>query len=116
MEKDVRYLIFIFFFIILVLIDSEKADIFSFGVVVWELITHETPWNKFNSVQVISKVAYENQRLVVPPSAPKILTSIIASCFKDEPSERPTFQSLQKLLEEMKMDFRNQEEKENEEN
>lgn len=73
---------------------SEKADIYSFGVVVWELATNEIPWDEINAVQVISKVAYEHKHLQIPPSCPPSISKMITQCFHEKPAERPSFKEL----------------------
>ncbi|WZZ29887.1 hypothetical protein YC2023_013288 [Brassica napus] len=45
---------------------NEKSDIYSFGVVLWELATGKIPWETLNSMQVIGAVGFMNQRLEIP--------------------------------------------------
>jgi len=34
-------------------LSSEKCDVFSFGVILWELVTLQQPWRQLNPSQVI---------------------------------------------------------------
>ncbi|KAL6629406.1 hypothetical protein ACP70R_029171 [Stipagrostis hirtigluma subsp. patula] len=45
---------------------TEKCDIFSFGVIMWELCTLSRPWEGIPSVQVVYSVANEGARLEIP--------------------------------------------------
>jgi serine/threonine protein kinase len=45
---------------------TEKCDIFSLGVIMWELCTLSRPWEGIPSVQVVYNVANEGARLEIP--------------------------------------------------
>ncbi|KAL0393326.1 UNVERIFIED_CONTAM: putative serine/threonine-protein kinase SIS8 [Sesamum radiatum] len=60
---------------------DEKADVYSFGVILWELVTHKIPWDNLNSMQVIGAVGFMNQRLEIPKDVEPEWASIIESCW-----------------------------------
>ncbi|KAL3641884.1 hypothetical protein CASFOL_012699 [Castilleja foliolosa] len=80
---------------------DEKGDIYSYGVVLWELVTHKIPWDKLSSVQVIGAVGFMNQRLDIPDDVDPQWVSLIESCWQSEPQSRPSFQELMEKLKEM---------------
>ncbi|CAA0834266.1 PAS domain-containing protein tyrosine kinase family protein [Striga hermonthica] len=84
---------------------DEKADIYSFGVILWELATHKIPWETLNSVQVIGTVGFMNQRLDLPGEVDPHWNSIIESCWHSEPQCRPSFQELVEKLKELHRKF-----------
>ncbi|RWW22038.1 hypothetical protein BHE74_00016605 [Ensete ventricosum] len=45
---------------------TEKCDIFSLGVIMWELCTLNRPWEGIPPVQVVYAVANEGKRLDLP--------------------------------------------------
>ncbi|KAJ8499223.1 hypothetical protein OPV22_009775 [Ensete ventricosum] len=65
---------------------TEKCDIFSLGVIMWELCTLDRPWEGTPAVQVIYAVANEGTRLEIPEGP---LGKLISDCWA-EPQERPS--------------------------
>lgn len=80
---------------------DEKADVYSFGVILWELVTQKIPWENLNSMQVIGAVGFMNQRLEIPTDVDPQWASIIESCWLSEPQLRPSFQELMEKLREV---------------
>lgn len=69
---------------------SEKCDIFSLGVIMWELCTLNRPWEGVPPVQVVYAVANEGTRLEIPEGP---LGKLISDCWA-EPNERPSCQEI----------------------
>ncbi|WOG85077.1 hypothetical protein DCAR_0104264 [Daucus carota subsp. sativus] len=65
---------------------TEKCDIFSLGVIIWELYTLNRPWKGVPSAQVIYTVAHDGLRLEIPDGP---LGELIADCWA-EPDQRPS--------------------------
>ncbi|RDX69605.1 Serine/threonine-protein kinase EDR1, partial [Mucuna pruriens] len=45
---------------------NEKCDVYSFGVILWELTTTKIPWRGLNPMQVVGAVGFQNKRLEIP--------------------------------------------------
>ncbi|CAF2102851.1 BnaA05g30750D [Brassica napus] len=86
---------------------DEKSDIYSFGVVLWELATGKIPWETLNSMQVIGAVGFMNQRLEIPKDIDPRWISLIESCWHSDTKLRPTFQELMEELRDMQRNSRN---------
>ena len=79
---------------------STKSDVWSFGVVLFEMITHgQAPYADMTDEQVTDKVVNENYRIPFPKSCPERLYSMMLHCWKTDPISRPTFETLQWQLE-----------------
>ncbi|KAK6940253.1 Serine-threonine/tyrosine-protein kinase, catalytic domain, partial [Dillenia turbinata] len=81
---------------------NEKSDVYSFGVILWELVTMQQPWSGLSPAQVVGAVAFQNRRLAIPPNTSPVLSSLMESCWADDPLQRPSFaaivDTLKKLL------------------
>ncbi|KAG5240270.1 serine/threonine-protein kinase pakF [Salix suchowensis] len=77
---------------------DEKSDIYSYGVILWELSTEKIPWDNLNSMQVIGAVGFMDKRLDIPKDVDPQWASIIESCWHSDSRCRPTFQELLEKL------------------
>ncbi|XP_068992235.1 platelet-derived growth factor receptor alpha-like [Neodiprion pinetum] len=73
---------------------STKSDVWSFGVVLWELFSlARTPYPLIRPEDMCRKLA-EGYRMEKPPYAPKSIYQMMLRCWNAEPSERPSFEKL----------------------
>jgi serine/threonine protein kinase len=56
---------------------AESADMYSYGVVVWELCCRDVPYRGMHSLQAAVAVMNHTLTLDVPASAPPVLVSIM---------------------------------------
>lgn len=73
---------------------NEKCDIYSFGVILWELATLRLPWSGMNPMQVVGAVGFQNKRLEIPKELDPIVARIIWECWQTDPNLRPSFAQL----------------------
>lgn len=73
---------------------TEKSDVFSFGVILWELMTESIPWNNLNSLQVVGVVGFMDRRLEIPEHLDTRVSTIILDCWQSNPAIRPSFQDI----------------------
>jgi len=77
---------------------SEKVDVWSFGIVLWEILTCAVPYNNIDPVAVMWGVGKGSLTLPIPSSAPEGLKLLMNICWKQRPAERPSFQHIIKHL------------------
>ncbi len=71
---------------------NEKADVYSFGIVMWEILTFTEPFPHHTNVPgFVKAVAHEGERPVIPPGTPLSLVSLMQDCWKAQYDQRPTF-------------------------
>ncbi|KAI4311000.1 hypothetical protein MLD38_035938 [Melastoma candidum] len=73
---------------------NEKCDVYSFGVILWELATMKLPWSGMNPMQVVGAVGFQNRRLEIPEEVDPLVARIIFQCWQRDPNQRPSFASL----------------------
>lgn len=75
-----------------------KAEIYSFGIVLWEIATGKSPFEGCDSKKIYQLVAESRHREPVGEDCPSELQEIIDDCRAYEPSRRPSVKEILKRL------------------
>ncbi|MQM12255.1 hypothetical protein Taro_045170 [Colocasia esculenta] len=78
---------------------NHKVDVYSFGIVLWELITGMLPFQNMSAVQAAFAVVNKGVRPIIPPDCLPMLGEIMSRCWDANPDVRPTFAEVVRLLE-----------------
>ena len=86
---------------------TEKADVYSFGIILWELLVRVKPFDEFEEahsqfVTVLEDAIVKGLRPNIPPDCPKAYRELIEECWHDDPKRRPDFVQICRRLDMMR--------------
>ncbi|EAY01050.1 TKL family protein kinase [Trichomonas vaginalis G3] len=84
---------------------TNKVDVYSYGILLYELLTSKIPFNGMTSLQIMNAVCIEKKRPKIPDSAPEKLKFLINLCWSQNPDFRPSFDSIYQLFADHKVGF-----------
>uniref|UniRef100_A0A8D2PIT8 Protein tyrosine kinase 7 (inactive) n=1 Tax=Zosterops lateralis melanops TaxID=1220523 RepID=A0A8D2PIT8_ZOSLA len=78
---------------------STKSDVWSFGVLMWEVFTHgEMPYTPLADDEVLAGLQSGKTKLPQPEGCPSRLAKLMQRCWAPSPKDRPSFSELTTTL------------------
>ncbi|KAG6505043.1 serine/threonine/tyrosine-protein kinase HT1-like [Zingiber officinale] len=78
---------------------TRKVDVYSFGIVLWELVTLQIPFHDMTPEQAAYAVAHKNARPPLPASCPLAFSHVMSKCWATNPVNRFQFDEIVSILE-----------------
>ncbi len=81
---------------------SPEADIYSYGMILWEIVTNKRPYAQYSSskrdAEIVEHVL-KGQRETIPKDTPAPLVELIQACWSPNPKQRPHLKKIIEVLE-----------------
>ncbi|KAM9783334.1 mitogen-activated protein kinase kinase kinase 7 [Neosynchiropus ocellatus] len=78
---------------------SEKCDVFSWGIILWEVITRRKPFDEIGGPAFrIMWAVHNGTRPPLITNLPKPIESLMTRCWSKDPSQRPSMEEIVKIM------------------
>ncbi|CAA6656902.1 unnamed protein product [Spirodela intermedia] len=78
--------------------ETWMSNVYSFGMVLWEMVTGEAAYSSYSPVQAAVGIAACGLRPEIPRDCPPVLRSLMVKCWNSSPSRRPPFSEILTIL------------------
>jgi serine/threonine protein kinase len=79
--------------------DQRSIDVYSFGIILWEIETEQVPFEGMNELEVKNIVIDQSLRPQIPRTCDSNLAYLIRSCWQKRPEKRVNFEYIFNFLE-----------------
>lgn len=73
---------------------NHKADVYSFGMVLWEMVAHERPYDLMMSEDFARRVCENGERPPINEEWHPVLRAVLVATFRPDFRERPEFEEI----------------------
>ncbi|XP_061646874.1 mitogen-activated protein kinase kinase kinase 21 isoform X2 [Phyllopteryx taeniolatus] len=77
---------------------SKGSDVWSYGILLWELLTGEVPYRGIDGLAVAYGVAVNKLTLPIPSTCPEPFARLMEECWDQDPHVRPSFSCILEQL------------------
>eukprot|EP00003_Mantamonas_plastica_P011703 TRINITY_DN2150_c0_g2_i3.p1 TRINITY_DN2150_c0_g2~~TRINITY_DN2150_c0_g2_i3.p1 ORF type:complete len:145 (-),score=31.01 TRINITY_DN2150_c0_g2_i3:42-476(-) len=83
---------------------NESADVYSYGMVLWEMVTEAIPYAGQHPLQVAIQIATQGLKPEQPTEGEPGFIQLIEDCMHEDASQRPSFSEILERLGELEVE------------
>lgn len=70
---------------------SEKVDVYSYGIMLWQMARDKVPFKGFSKDQYMKQVVHDSERPKIDKNWPAGFSNLLKICWHSDPEKRPSF-------------------------
>eukprot|EP00842_Homolaphlyctis_polyrhiza_P001082 jgi/Hompol1/1975/HPOL_005035-RA len=78
--------------------DAKMLDVYAFGILLFEIVTRQYPYETMNSMAIGMQVLVEGRRPTIPAYVPPTLCQIMEQCWTHDAADRPPTKAVLNML------------------
>ena len=85
---------------------SNKADVYSYGIIIWEVCTREMPYEYIGNNNILYRVCAKGERpnlKRIPSDTPEQIIQLMKMCWDQDPNKRPNFDSIIEFIKDIEV-------------
>jgi len=85
---------------------NEKADVYAYAIVIWELFTAQDPFSQYNELDpFINAICHRGERPPIPDDMNELLKDLITKSWDTNPEVRPQCQEIASRLDDVLLSY-----------
>ena len=73
---------------------NQKVDVYSFGIMLWEMITGKLPFKGVTRDEFMTEVVGKGFRPTIAKNLSPVLANLLRDCWDANPLKRPSFEDI----------------------
>ncbi|KAL9238430.1 hypothetical protein vseg_012851 [Gypsophila vaccaria] len=90
---------------------DHKADVFSFAIVLWEMLAGKLPYDYLTPLQAAVGVVQKGLRPTIPKNCHPKFAELLENCWQQDPALRPNFSEIIPILQQIAKEVASEEER-----
>ena len=77
---------------------DEYSDVYSYGMILWEILAGKVPYFSMSVQQIVGSVGYGDNQVSIPENGNQIIINVMIRCLSKQRKERPSFKEIISMI------------------